>query len=295
MHLSHVTEFEIATSAAARIAPSPIGRRGARQRGMRSYSLSIGPNPLTPTLSPAGRGSQAVLVARSVIHVKQTVSLGGQRFWCSSYAMRSSRLTSRLRDLEIAVGVAAPITPSPIGRRGARQRRMRGYGVSIGRNPLTPTLSPPGRGSQAVLVVRPELDFNRNFGCGSLAMSKNIATARRLRGVQTDAERTLWFRLRNRRLNGLKFRRQVPIDRYVVDFLCADARLVIELDGGQHATADETNRAAVLESMGYLILRFWNDDVLRNTDGVVTEILNVLNRNPSDRPEIGAAAAAAEQ
>jgi lysyl-tRNA synthetase class 2 len=126
-------------------------------------------------------------------------------------------------------------------------------------------------------------------------MTKNTDTARRLRRDQTDAERTLWFRLRARRLNGLIFRRQVPIDRYIVDFFCADARLIVELDGGQHATLDETNRTAVLESMGYLILRFWNDDVLRNTDGVVIEILNVLDRNPSDRPETGAALAAAEQ
>src|ERR1051326_527271 len=84
------------------------------------------------------------------------------------------------------------------------------------------------------------------------------STARRLRRNQTDAERILWLRLRDRRLNGLKFRRQVPIDRYVVDFFCADARLIIELDGGQHATADETNRTRVLEAMGYLVLRFWN-------------------------------------
>jgi len=128
-----------------------------------------------------------------------------------------------------------------------------------------------------------------------LVMNKNTDAARRLRHAQTDAERTLWFRLRGRRLNGLKFRRQLPIDRYVVDFCCADARLIIELDGGQHATRDETDRTAVLEAMGYLVVRFWNDDVLRNTDGVVTEILNVLARNPSYRPEAGAAIASAEQ
>src|SRR5438105_12138479 len=102
-------------------------------------------------------------------------------------------------------------------------------------------------------------------------MSGRAATARRLRRDQTDAERVLWFRLRDRRLGGMKFRRQMPVDRYIVDFLCADARLVIEIDGGQHAERDESNRKMILEAMGYLVLRFWNNEVLRNTDGVVEE------------------------
>src|SRR5258707_15243534 len=99
-------------------------------------------------------------------------------------------------------------------------------------------------------------------------MKGNVKTARRLRHDQTDAERVLWFRLRDRRLDGWKFRRQVPIDRYVVDFICADARVIVELDGGQHAerTEQDATRTTVLESMGYLVLRSWNNDVLANTD-----------------------------
>ena len=96
--------------------------------------------------------------------------------------------------------------------------------------------------------------------------------------------RVLWFRVRDRRLNGLKFKRQVPIDKYIVDFCCAEARLIIELDGGQHATRDETNRTAILEAMGYFVLRFWNNDVLQNTEGVLEEILNTANRLPLDPP-----------
>ena len=115
-------------------------------------------------------------------------------------------------------------------------------------------------------------------------MRSNSAIARRLRGNQTDAERVLWFRLRDRRLNGLKFKRQVPIDKYIVDFCCSEARLIIELDGGQHAVRDETNRTAVLEGMGYLVLRLWNNDVLTNTDSVLEEILNVINRHPQEPP-----------
>jgi very-short-patch-repair endonuclease len=115
-------------------------------------------------------------------------------------------------------------------------------------------------------------------------MIAKVSFARRLRRNQTDAERVLWFRLRDRRLNGLKFKRQVPIDKYIVDFFCAEARLIVELDGGQHATRDETNRTAILEAMGYLVLRFWNNDVLQNTDGVLEEILNAADRNPQEPP-----------
>jgi very-short-patch-repair endonuclease len=115
-------------------------------------------------------------------------------------------------------------------------------------------------------------------------MTAKTTFARRLRRNQTDAERVLWFRLRDRRLNGLKFKRQVPVDKYIVDFLCTEARLIIELDGGQHATRDETNRTAVLEAMGYVVLRFWTNDVLSNTDGVLEEILNAIDRHPQEPP-----------
>src|SRR5262245_52588453 len=112
-------------------------------------------------------------------------------------------------------------------------------------------------------------------------MRGNVTAARRLRRDQTDAERVLWFRLRDRRLDGWKFRRQAPIDRYVVDFVCADARVVVGLDGGQHAErADQdATRTTVLESMGYLVLRFWNNDVLANTEGVVETVLNALQQH----------------
>ena len=76
----------------------------------------------------------------------------------------------------------------------------------------------------------------------------------------------------------------MPIDRYVVDFFCADAHLVIEVDGGQHATADETTRMKVLEAMGYLVVRFWNNDVHENVDGVLESILSVLDRSEPPHP-----------
>ncbi len=117
-------------------------------------------------------------------------------------------------------------------------------------------------------------------------MNGNVGAAKRLRRNQTDAERVLWFQLRDRRLRGLKFKRQVPIDRFIVDFCCADARLIIELDGGEHATrtSEDANRTMILEAMGYLVLRFWNNDVLQNIDGVLEEIVNTLAQHRSETP-----------
>ena len=96
--------------------------------------------------------------------------------------------------------------------------------------------------------------------------------ARQLRKNMTDAERALWRLLRQRQVNGLRFRRQVPIDHYIVDFACLEARLVIEVDGGQpfESQADKT-RDAYLRSQGFRVLRFWNNDVLSNQDGVSSD------------------------
>mgnify|MGYP006359807025 CR=1 FL=1 len=111
-------------------------------------------------------------------------------------------------------------------------------------------------------------------------MTPDATIARMLRRGQTDAERKLWFRLRDRRLAGLKFRRQMPLGRYVVDFCCESAHLIVEVDGGYHAEAFERDQAGTraIEAMGYLVLGFWNNDVLTNTDGVVESILDTLDK-----------------
>src|SRR6266478_5934112 len=101
--------------------------------------------------------------------------------------------------------------------------------------------------------------------------------ARRLRQSSTDAERRMWSALRDRRLIRYKFRRQHPIGQYIVDFACTEHRVVIELDGGQHAgSTAEARRTARLESQGWTVIRFWNNDVLSNTNGVVETILRTL-------------------
>lgn len=98
--------------------------------------------------------------------------------------------------------------------------------------------------------------------------------ARLLRRNQTDAERRLWPVLRAKRFAGTKFKRQAPIGNYVVDFCSFDRRLVIELDGGQHAerAEEDQTRTDFLHSQGFTVLRFWNNDVLENLEGVVFSI-----------------------
>ena len=101
--------------------------------------------------------------------------------------------------------------------------------------------------------------------------------ARHLRRELTEAERKLWYALRAHRLAGLSFRRQTPCGPFIVDFLCADARLVVEVDGATHSTEDEIvydkRRDAWFAANGYRVLRVTNDDVYRNLDGVCETIL----------------------
>jgi very-short-patch-repair endonuclease len=98
--------------------------------------------------------------------------------------------------------------------------------------------------------------------------------AKTLRGNQTDAEKLMWHRLRNRQLLELKFRRQCPIGRYIADFACLEIGLVIELDGGQHVEqlAYDTARAHEMERLGFRTLRFWDNEVLNETDAVMEKI-----------------------
>ncbi len=101
--------------------------------------------------------------------------------------------------------------------------------------------------------------------------------ARALRRNSTDVEQTMWRLLRDRRLAGTKFRRQVPIGPYVADFACVQHRLVVELDGGQHAGSDsDTRRDAFLVAEGWRVIRFWNNDVTGNRNGVLERLLQVV-------------------
>ncbi|MBI5634797.1 MAG: endonuclease domain-containing protein [Nitrospirae bacterium] len=119
----------------------------------------------------------------------------------------------------------------------------------------------------------------------------NTQKARTLRKNQTDAEKTLWQKLRNRGQQGLKFRRQVPVGPYVADFLCESARLIIEVDGGQHAENIEYDqyRDEFLHANGYMVVRFWNNEVMGNMDAVLEAISVKLSQrapHPNPLPEV---------
>jgi very-short-patch-repair endonuclease len=101
---------------------------------------------------------------------------------------------------------------------------------------------------------------------------------RQQRQEQTQAERRLWHRLRERRLGGFRFRRQFPIGDLIVDFCCREQGLVVEVDGGQHLKLEEAgrNRSKLIEARGCRVMPFWNSDVLANVDGVLEQILSAL-------------------
>ena len=160
-----------------------------------------------------------------------------------------------------------------------------------------PSLAPRGGGGRVRGAVCEDV---RPYGSASLAPGGGEGRvrgavcedlrpyARKLRQAQTDAERRMWMLLRDRRLSGVKFRRQHPIGGYIADFCCPEARLIIEIDGGHHASnrsADAT-RSRVLEVHGYRVLRFWNNEVLGNTAGVLERIVEALRTpHPALSPE----------
>ena len=107
--------------------------------------------------------------------------------------------------------------------------------------------------------------------------SRQRGQARRLRRDSTAAERVMWGELRAHRFQGFGFRRQAPIGPYIADFVCHERRLVIELDGGQHdGSESDARRDRMLRQVGFQILRFWNNDVAENLEGVLLRIREAL-------------------
>ena len=109
----------------------------------------------------------------------------------------------------------------------------------------------------------------------------SVGRARQLRIDSTRAEQRLWSRLRDRQLDGRKFRRQRPIGPFIVDFVCLERRLIVEVDGGQREPSTDAGRTRFLERQGYRVVRFWNNEVLENTEGVLFAIGEALKSDPS--------------
>ena len=157
-------------------------------------------------------------------------------------------------------------------------RRMRGAeGLEAARNQIAEHMKPPAKG----VVSKAEVKVVTGVaGMTDITKRRTGKTgqARQLRQNETEAEYRLWSDLRNRLLNGHKFARQVPLGAYIADFVCRERRLIVELDGSQHAqsTSDST-RTAWLNDQGYDVLRFWNGEVLSQKRDVLETILAVLD------------------
>ena len=129
----------------------------------------------------------------------------------------------------------------------------------------------------------------RGPGEGEASCPSLLSRARQLRHTMTDAEHALWRILRNRQFAGVKFRRRVSIGPYIADFICFDARLVIEADGGQHnKSCADMARDAWFAAEGFRVLRFWNNDILKNPEGVAFVIAGALrSQTPLTPPLCG--------
>ena len=112
-------------------------------------------------------------------------------------------------------------------------------------------------------------------------MENKYINARNLRNNATLEERRIWNLIKNKQINGLKFRRQFPIGNYIVDFVCLKIKLIIEIDGGQHNETKQVeydkNRTKFFESNGYKVIRFWNSDIYSNIEGVISELKRTID------------------
>jgi very-short-patch-repair endonuclease len=155
---------------------------------------------------------------------------------------------------------------------------VRVVSLDLSQQPFGLPLPPAGEGwGGGVSATELSMDDPKPIWTISPKLRSN---ARVLRKNSTDAERILWSELRGHRLLGVGFRRQAPIDRYIVDFVCHAAHLVIELDGGQHFSTEgeqrDASRSAAIEAKGFQILRFANNDVMTNRAGVLETIAAVI-------------------
>lgn len=118
---------------------------------------------------------------------------------------------------------------------------------------------------------------------------KVLLNAKTLRTNQTEAEQRLWYHLRAHRFMDLKFKRQKPMGRFIVDFVCVERQLIIEIDGGQHAeqAGYDQHRDAWLRGQGYTVLRFWNHEVMQQLEEVLEQIRSTIALSPSPSPTSG--------
>ena len=156
-----------------------------------------------------------------------------------------------------------------------RLRREAGEGaVAENPSPGSPAIRPASqRRPMGQRPPSPARGEGKELAAPAPEPSTATSRARALRSRMTDAERKLWFALRDRRFSDFKFRRQVPVGPFIADFICYERRVVIEVDGGQHAeSSGDARRDRWFAANDFLVLRFWNNDVLSNLEGVLISI-----------------------
>jgi very-short-patch-repair endonuclease len=172
----------------------------------------------------------------------------------------------------------APKNPSPVPEEGAERTRSvseagEGPGGAVRFGAGASHFPSPGRSLRA----RPPSPARGEGKSGASFAPEMRRRARVLRQAMTDAERKLWYALRDRRFANFKFRRQVPIGPFIADFVCFEARLVVEVDGGQHAESQyDQRRDRWFATNDFRVLRFWNNEVLANVQGVMTVLAQAL-------------------
>jgi very-short-patch-repair endonuclease len=195
-------------------------------------------------------------------------------------------VTHRVGVLEtIATAVAERAPTLPLPRKREREWTNVGVGSSLSTRRGEPPLPLAGEGWGGGASAREVVMAEEKSPTWKVS-SRLRSNARALRRNSTDAERILWWELRDYRLNGASFRRQVPIANYIADFVCHAAKLAIELDGGQHFSdgqeAADARRSMIVEAKGFQVLRFSNHDVMTNRAGVLETIAAaVVERAPT--------------
>ena len=174
-----------------------------------------------------------------------------------------------------------PSPPPSRGRGSENSGRGSDNSPLEGESARRGALAPSSRWGEAQRTDSTWKDIQRSYS------KKTLEQAKALRQRQTDAEGLLWHYLRKKQLGGFKFRRQQPIGPYIVDFACMPEKLLVELDGGQHAerAAHDQRRDAFLRSKGYRVLRFWNNEVFENCYGVLERVYEALRNPPPRQPE----------
>jgi very-short-patch-repair endonuclease len=181
--------------------------------------------------------------------------------------------------------------PSPFRRKAAPSLSRKGRGV---RNGDAAKNTPSPLAGEGARLSEPLGEPSRSGTGGSPTHQELLARAKYMRSNPTEAERRLWTMLRNKRFAAFKFKRQVVIDWYIADFVNFDQRVIVEADGSQHAeSAYDDRRDAHLRAQGFEVLRFWNNDILKNAEGIPEAIWAAL-QNPSPLAGEGGSREAAE-